>query len=144
MANTKKKNSTITVVLAKNEVDKVIKNYAEAAEDIQHYLDKEFSNLTKNEYDILWLKQQILRLYALSVIIQSVGMELVAAFDAQVELVKSTADARAALASLKDAKVAIQIVTAMIDIGAGIAAKDPQAVVKGIVSLVDSIGKIDA
>lgn len=118
--------------------------FLDTARDIDQYLDDNWGNISRAEYETLSESASTLLRIGGKMTTLAVGLSIEEMADDSAELKATIADARKSLAKLKAVGKAIRVAAGLVDLATAIVSKDPKAIFKAALGLHETVTEAGA
>ncbi len=116
------------MALTKDDARAIADAFLEAAEVVDGYLDRNFDNISRAEYEFLNESFKTLARVASFATTEAVGLAIADMDDPAAQLKTVIAQTKDKIKTLQTVGLTIRFVAGLVDLGAGIMAKDPKAI----------------
>ena len=123
------------MTLTKDEARKIADIFLEAAQAVDKYLDNNFNNITRDEYEFLYENFKTLIRGATSATTVAVGLAINDMEEPAQKITGVIKKAKSKIETLDKVGSVICIASGLADLAAGIIAKDPGAIISSIKNL---------
>ena len=116
------------MALTKDDARAIADAFLEAAEVVDGYLDRNFDSISRAEYEFLNESFKTLSRVASFATTEAVGLAIADMDDPAAQLKTVIAQTKDKIKTLQTVGLTIRFVAGLVDLGAGIMAKDPKAI----------------
>lgn len=129
------------MILTTDDARKIADSFLDAANGVDAYLDANFNNISRGEYEFLYESFKTLIRVSSFATTAAVGLAIDDLQNPASELTSVIAQAKEKIINLQLVGTVIRLVAALTDLAAGIMSKDPKAIANSVMNMAKIIGE---